>query len=730
MRVGRARKRLDESSERPKRTAGVPSLPLRSGLVHKKATRVTNVKSKSEILAYLCSSPGKWTRASFSFGFLGMAMGRSLLGPMVSYVDISQSWALNFSLKLILIPPLAYAGAQYVANRPRLSTASRVYEIFLLILACLFFTVRLTGPVAYVFSDHAPAGTLDSTYLAYVQAWDSHALWSHPRHLFDNNIFYPAKNALALSENLLGNLPIFTPFYALTHNPILSSNVVLLATFFLSAVTMYLLVRSLTGNPWAAAIAGFVYSFAPARIFQMERVHVISMQWVPLIILFLYRFLRDRRLGSLAGFIGFLLLQVLCSLHGGCFAVLITAAYLLSFCLIRPALIKWRALAGLVAACLVIGLALLPVARPYFRLEKEGTLLTFRAPVQVSATPSSYLNGGRSHFYGNSLNRFRSREWDHEKKLFLGFLPLALSLVAVSWYLFRKVRHWFQSGQKPPEDLKITTQREEGARGVLILGSIFTVASAFVLSLGPYLKIGDTPTSIPLPYLWLSRWVPGFSVLRNPSRFGFAVLFGVAVLAGLGLTNLSGLLARWRRFQQPGLSAALAAALMFLMYWEFNRTPVPIFPVMTPGNMASEYRWLARQAPGSVTLELPTTAWQSPAPPEILREESYVYASTYHWQPIINGFSGHIPQVSYQTSSQAAKFPAPEAVTALGKLGLRFVILHSDKLSPTEKAVWQNLPEESGLQEVARFDNAIIYQVRKLVATQSLKAGRYREIMP
>ena len=49
------------------------------------------------------------------------------------------------------------------------------------------------------------------------------------------------------------------------------------------------------------------------------------------------------------------------------------------------------------------------------------------------------------------------------------------------------------------------------------------------------------------------------------------------------------------------------------------------------------YRWLAQQPPGTVALELPISG---NALLQAFQESSRLYFSTYHWQPLVNGYSG------------------------------------------------------------------------------------------
>ena len=99
---------------------------------------------------------------------------------------------------------------------------------------------------------------------------------------------------------------------------------------------------------------------------------------------------------------------------------------------------------------------------------------------------------------------------------------------------------------------------------------------AWVLSLGPLLKVFDTPvklmvggyeTYITLPWV-LVYDLPGFNLARTPGRFNFLLALTVAVLAGYGVAWLFGV-ARTLPAGQNGISndlkrrsqvAALAAA--------------------------------------------------------------------------------------------------------------------------------------------------------------------------
>jgi len=603
---------------------------------------------------------------------------------------------------------------RYLSRGRKLLDWSGPVEAVLVVLAAALFTVRLTGPLATEITDHVPWSIVDGGYIAYVQAWDVHALLSRPIHLFDANFFFPTKHALALSENHLGNMPIFAPLYLLTGNSILASNVVMMATFFFSAIAMYVLVRWWLGNPWAAALAGFVYGFAPVRVYQMPRVHVINLQVIPLIVLCLLRFLRSGQWVNLVAFSSLMLYEVLCSMHAGVFAALVVGAFLLAE-LVEGGNFLLRRAVAIIVAMMIVGATLLPILWPYFKWEKKGVLTTATPPPEVfSATPSSYLNGD-SELYPGLLRRFRAPIGDYEKKLFFGFLPVTMSVVGMAAYLARKP--FFRVPVKP------TTSGGELHEGnpatSLALGALLSIGFGFVLSLGPDLHVGSA--IVHLPYYWLSRFLPGFHAVRNACRFGLVVLFGVAILAGLGFRAILKPAAARLPSASASVSAALTVAVLFIVFWEFfvdlHTEAVPIRP-------APEYRFLSHQRPGAVTLELPTVSWKglssmdfepgvSRLAAAFEREAEYVYASSFHWQPIMNGISGHISPVSSEVLSWAVELPSQNAVSALAQYGLRFVIVHTGALSPDQRAAWQSLPPRSGLTKVAAFEDVQVYEVRR-----------------
>ena len=89
------------------------------------------------------------------------------------------------------------------------------------------------------------------------------------------------------------------------------------------------------------------------------------------------------------------------------------------------------------------------------------------------------------------------------------------------------------------------------------------------------------------------------------------------------------------------------------------------------------YRALARLPKGPV-IELPYWATSI----EYHRHAEYMLASTAHWQPMINGYSDHIPQDFRDAAPALATFPSPQSFAVLRPLAARYAVFHLDLMAP------------------------------------------------
>src|SRR6266404_1106336 len=120
-----------------------------------------------------------------------------------------------------------------------------IREAAVVVLGFAALTVAATYPLVRRLTTDLPNDLGDSLLNTWILAWDATALRHGARHLWDAPSFFPYKDTLAYSDNLLG-LAIFTaPIQWVTNNPVLVYNLAFLASFVQAGCGMYVLARAL-----------------------------------------------------------------------------------------------------------------------------------------------------------------------------------------------------------------------------------------------------------------------------------------------------------------------------------------------------------------------------------------------------------------------------------------------------------------------------------------------------
>jgi hypothetical protein len=108
----------------------------------------------------------------------------------------------------------------------------------------------------------------------------------------------------------------------------------------------------------------------------------------------------------------------------------------------------------------------------------------------------------------------------------------------------------------------------------------------------------------------------------------------------------------------------------------FRTQPAPPPPQIDP-----VYQWLAEQPRPFPFAELPLG-------PGLNSEQRYQYASTWHWQPMLNGSMGVTPIVHAYMRSRLAEPPTLATLAELRDLGLDHVLLHAWALPKALREPW------------------------------------------
>jgi hypothetical protein len=625
-------------------------------------------------------------------------------------------------------------------------------------------TVVMTWPIAAGLGRDVPADLGDSLLNMWIMAWVAEGALAilggqmSFADLWNANIFYPTPLTLTFSEHLIPQALQGVPAYLATGNVVLAYNLVFLATFALSGLGMFLLVRELTGSARAAFVAGLFYAFYPYRLGQFPHVQTMSSQWMPFALYGFRRWFDTGRWPALGAGTAAFVVQGLSSGYYLFYFAPVLGGYVLWEIGSRHRWRDWRTWAALGGAGLVSLACTLPFLLPYqaakdrFGLTREiGEVSTFSADLFAYAHTPPQL-----YVWGPILNRFPQPEGD----LFPGAVPLLVAAAATVLWLAAAAAAVVQAtrGAAAGERrgarllLAVAALGVAGAIGVAITGgfvwqlgpipirmtnvsrtltyALLAALAALVLSpriravlrdgstnLTPFLLVAIGFTVVmslgPIPraggermvglalYSMFFDLVPGYAGLRAPARFGMVAAGLLAALSGYALARV----ATWRRggavlglVGAAFLAEAYAVPMPVNLNWRTTdryATAWPSVHRLNDGPLA--YRYIVGMPAGTSLIELPIgdQAWD-------LR---YVYYAGLHGKPIVNGYSGYFPagyaarvaRISGVWSDRDA------AWTALRTSGASHVLIHRDAYPPPEGDAIAGWARLAGATPVAWF---------------------------
>jgi hypothetical protein len=160
-------------------------------------------------------------------------------------------------------------------------------------------TLGMTWPLGAQLTSSVPGGYGDPLHAIWAMEWVMRCLSTavaHPATLggfWNAGIFVPEPRALAFSDPLVGQSLLVLPIRWLGGTPLVCYNAAFLASWVLSGLGMFLLVRSLAGRDSsdssvmraatiAGLTAGLLIAFNPLRLGSaVSRLDVQSIQWLP-----------------------------------------------------------------------------------------------------------------------------------------------------------------------------------------------------------------------------------------------------------------------------------------------------------------------------------------------------------------------------------------------------------------------------------------------------------------
>jgi hypothetical protein len=149
-----------------------------------------------------------------------------------------------------------------------------------------------------------------------------------------------------------------------------------------------------------------------------------------------------------------------------------------------------------------------------------------------------------------------------------------------------------------------------------------------------------------------------------PARFAVLVQMLLAVLAGLGAAELL------RRLPSQRIQYATIAVLVAAVLVESLNRPITLRDM--PQRIPAVYDWLQAQPDGPI-VEYPVGGLEGRIGPQ---DATYMYYSTAHWRPMLNGYSGFSPAAYDAVLHYLRDFPSANSLAYLRQREVRYLLVH------------------------------------------------------
>ncbi|AMY09617.1 hypothetical protein LuPra_02837 [Luteitalea pratensis] len=577
----------------------------------------------------------------------------------------------------------------------------------------------MTWPMASKFNRSARLNFGDGEFSVWTVTWVAHALTTTPASLFQANIFHPDRDTLAYSEANVVTGALGVPFHlASGGNPYATHNGAILTALVLAFVFAWGCAETLGASSGTAAAFAVAFTYCPYLFARTAHIQLMMTFGLPLAMQAFHRVVERPTWGRGVWLGASLAIQALACAYFGIFAGLTVGLGTLYYGYTRG---LWRERGYWIAIGLgaVASVSLVaPFFLPYVRVQKElGFTRLLDDAAMYSADWQAWL---ASSAWAHRWMLPRLGHWN--EVLFPGFLLTALGLTGLVVGLRRTrpapTRHEASGDRDIPADPAVgvagrvrqmaglaASAKASAPKGEPTLPDHATPDSRLpsLVSGAPKadgrlvrrsLGEGGRPMTEGTPlgearrretavfyglvgliafwasfgpkaglYTVLYKTIPVFTFLRAPGRFGILVVLALGVLA---LVAVQAWLER-----RPGRSPWLVGSVLAVLFAAEDATAPIRLEDAAPAPEA--HRRLATLPPGAV-VELPFWYVRTDFP----RHSRYLLLSTYHWHPLVNGYSDHIPQWFRDEVIRISSFPTAESLhIVVDRHQAKYAIFHT-----------------------------------------------------
>lgn len=506
------------------------------------------------------------------------------------------------------------------------------------LLAYAALCLVLCWPLARELTSHIPIGELGEPTVPFFNLWtlqwNAEQLWRGFADYWNAPIFFPARDAFALSEPQGLTGLVFAPLAAAV-GPLAGYNLTLLLLLAANGLAGRRLLLEAGASPALATWGGMLFV---GLQFLREELGVLQLcaTW-PIVLGLCEIAILTRRADPWA-----VVRLGLWIAATGWSCIYYLLFYLLLIALAAPFVLRrsWferRMLSGILLGLLIVAAGILPL----LAAERRAVATYTRSAASIhtgSGSALAYLQFPRDTPLAKLIPSWS--RGSGRRSLYPGAIMCALALLGGVYY----------------------GRRER--RGLLAY-SCTALLVALLLSFGTRLHIAGIA-----PYeLTAQRYLPGFDRLRSPYRGAAFVQLLLALWAGLGLSVLAqhwnARAQRWPARLAPG--ACVLLALFEVTSWHFERAPFPFAALQEPW-----IDWLARQPAGAVAMLPPNMSGKTK---DYVDTTVYMLQGLQHGHPIVNGYSGFFPPAADRMVDALREFPSTFCMEALRHTHVRYAVV-------------------------------------------------------
>ncbi len=419
-----------------------------------------------------------------------------------------------------------------------------VFIIYLLITLVIFSQI-----FSHIFTS-APSSNSQIYLNLWNLWWVNHALFNlHINFWHTTLLFYPI-GANLIYQNLSPLSAILVAPFQLLGN-VFAYNILLLISFALSGLGMFILAFYLLKNYYAAFISGVFFSFSSFHIAAAyNNLGFLAIEWIPIALFFFIQIINNEEhmfRNSIGLSISFVLASFMGDIKQGFMLILLFGVIFLIYIvkqnkmkLLQRKQLKYF-IASVLIAFIIGSFGFIPYLTHLSQIVNFNSISKSHIELIDSINIFSFfIPGFYNHlfkFISSSFNYVFLNQW--QKIGYIGYTALILSIYGL--------------------------YRNKESRIFLVVAIIFGI-----LSLGPFVQIGTMMIHSNV-YYFIYNHIPLINVITQPSNFILIFSLMIALLSGYGIKSLEHLKIEKSKFNSFYLIFIIVIVILFLI--EINGIP-------------------------------------------------------------------------------------------------------------------------------------------------------------